>query len=239
MPCCGCACPHPRNKTDGRSRRLPLVSTVTPSLEPIGCVAHLVGEPKKDTQSRAPSGPLTLTRNGREQGRPEGTEAARRNTAGAPSPGRMVRRTDSPLDPRSSELFQLPRPARCLEGPVGSHSGTISVINLFLALRCICASRRTSVPTCPPSAPLEQNLRFAGREDFWIMVAARSEDETENAGRAFLPTTTADKAKKSADAARKTGVYVALWAFVSRLEHSSASCVAMVGRRVEQSPVLD
>jgi hypothetical protein len=25
----------------------------------------------------------------------------------------------------------------------------------------------------------ETNLRFAGREDFWIIVAARSEDETE------------------------------------------------------------
>jgi hypothetical protein len=24
----------------------------------------------------------------------------------------------------------------------------------------------------------ERNLRFAGREDFWIIVAARSEDET-------------------------------------------------------------
>ena len=32
---------------------------------------------------------------------------------------------------------------------------------------------------CPPSAPLRQRGGFHVREDFWIIVAARSEDETE------------------------------------------------------------
>src|SRR5271170_450825 len=36
-----------------------------------------------------------------------------------------------------------------------------------------------SRPTMSGVSSLETDLRFSGREDFWIIVAARSEDETE------------------------------------------------------------
>jgi hypothetical protein len=51
----------------------------------------------------------------------------------------------------------------------------------------------------------------------------------------------AAKAKEAADAARKTGVYVALWAFVSLLVGAfSASCMATVGGRTrDESPQFD
>jgi hypothetical protein len=51
----------------------------------------------------------------------------------------------------------------------------------------------------------------------------------------------ADKAKAAADAARKTGVYVALWAFISLLVGAfSASYMATVGgRQRDESPLFD
>jgi hypothetical protein len=51
----------------------------------------------------------------------------------------------------------------------------------------------------------------------------------------------ADRAKAAADAARKTGVYVALWAFVSLLVGAfSASYMATVGgRQRDESPLFD
>jgi len=53
-------------------------------------------------------------------------------------------------------------------------------------------------------------------------------DEAENAKQKA-----ADAAKAAADAARKTGVYVALWAFISLLVGAfSASYMATVGGRV-------
>jgi len=43
----------------------------------------------------------------------------------------------------------------------------------------------------------------------------------------------ADRAKAAADAARKTGVYVALWAFISLLVGAFAACgMATVGGRI-------
>jgi hypothetical protein len=45
-------------------------------------------------------------------------------------------------------------------------------------------STRT-LPTMSGVSAIETDLRFSGREDFWIIVAARSEDETEiRAGKA-------------------------------------------------------
>ena len=51
----------------------------------------------------------------------------------------------------------------------------------------------------------------------------------------------ADKAKAAADAARKTGVYVALWAFISLLVGAfSASYMATVGgRQRDEAPLFD
>jgi hypothetical protein len=51
----------------------------------------------------------------------------------------------------------------------------------------------------------------------------------------------ADKAKEAADAARKTGVYVALWAFISLLVGAfSASYMATVGgRQRDEAPLID
>jgi hypothetical protein len=51
----------------------------------------------------------------------------------------------------------------------------------------------------------------------------------------------ADKAKAAADAARKTGVYVALWAFISLLVGAfSASYMATVGgRQRDESPLFE
>ncbi|MBV9908919.1 MAG: hypothetical protein JOY52_15325, partial [Hyphomicrobiales bacterium] len=51
----------------------------------------------------------------------------------------------------------------------------------------------------------------------------------------------ADKAKEAADAARKTGVYVALWAFVSLLVGAfSASYMATVGgRQRDEAPLFE
>ena len=51
----------------------------------------------------------------------------------------------------------------------------------------------------------------------------------------------ADKAKEAADAARKTGVYVALWAFISLLVGAfSASYMATVGgRQRDESPLFE
>jgi hypothetical protein len=51
----------------------------------------------------------------------------------------------------------------------------------------------------------------------------------------------ADKAKAAADAARKTGVYVALWAFISLLVGAfSASYMATVGgRERDEAPLFE
>ncbi|HTZ66046.1 MAG TPA: hypothetical protein VMB83_01010 [Roseiarcus sp.] len=49
----------------------------------------------------------------------------------------------------------------------------------------------------------------------------------------------ADKAKQAAEAARKTGVYVALWAFISLLVGAfSASYMATVGGRQNEAPLV-
>jgi hypothetical protein len=50
-----------------------------------------------------------------------------------------------------------------------------------------------------------------------------------------------DKAKEAADAARKTGVYVSLWAFISLLVGAfSASYMATVGGRTrDESPIVE
>jgi hypothetical protein len=51
----------------------------------------------------------------------------------------------------------------------------------------------------------------------------------------------ADKAKEAADAARKTGIYVSLWAFISLLVGAfSASFMATVGGRTrDESPTVE
>ena len=51
----------------------------------------------------------------------------------------------------------------------------------------------------------------------------------------------AQKVKEAADAARKTGVYVALWAFISLLVGAfSASYMATVGgRQRDEAPLFD
>ena len=57
---------------------------------------------------------------------------------------------------------------------------------------------------CPPSAPLRQWAVFAGREDFWIIVAARSEDETEIRSRRKQP---AEKTRSGTSDARRVDTF--------------------------------